>query len=325
MLIIQIYKYKTAYTLFLKLKDYAMKRFSLTLLLATTLLCTSPNIIANDTQSKTTQIEQKMSQAVEDMNKAMVQGPSSINLADQANLDLHGDYIFVPKNEAAKYMKAMGNSESPNLLGMILPKDENSDWAILIEHNLDGHVSEEDADKWNADELLKSLKDGTEAANSDRQNAGHHAIHVMGWIEKPTYDKANHKMVWSIEGKADMSEERRFVNYKTYAFGRLGFLELTLMTSKDTVDANKLHAANILKATQFNKGYRYEDYVEGMDKAAGYGLAALVAGVAAKKLGLLAMAGVFLLKIWKLLAIGAFLALGFVRRLFGRKKNGEQG
>lgn len=307
-----------------------MKRFGLTLYLATSLFLASPNIIANDHQAKAAQIEQKLSQAVEAMNKTMVSGPTSINLADQASLNLQDNYIFIPKNEAANYMKAMGNNEGPNLIGMIMPQDENSNWAILIEYNLDGHVSEEDADKWNADDLLKSLKEGTEEANDERRKEGHNPIHVVGWIEKPTYDKTNHKMVWSIEGNSDKhsnqegSEEIRFVNYKTYAFGRLGFLELTLMTSKEGVDASKVHAANILKAIQFNKGYRYEDYVEGMDKAAGYGLAALVAGVAVKKLGLLALAGVFLLKIWKLLAIGAFLALGFARRLFGKRKDNEQ-
>ncbi|MBV9977299.1 MAG: DUF2167 domain-containing protein, partial [Hyphomicrobiales bacterium] len=41
------------------------------------------------------------------------------------------------------------------------------------------------------------------------------------------------------------------------------------------------------------------------DKIAAYGIAALVGGLAAKKLGLLAIAGVFLVKFAKLIAVAA--------------------
>lgn len=53
---------------------------------------------------------------------------------------------------------------------------------------------------------------------------------------------------------------------------------------------------------------------------AAYGLAALVAGVAAKKLGLLAMGGIFIAKFFKLIVV-ALVAFGAAikRRLGGRK------
>lgn len=308
-----------------------MKHLRIVQYLMTAFYLASSSVFANDQQVKIAQIEQNISQAVMAMQKAALSGPTSVNLADQAKLNLQKDYVFIPKKEAANYMKAVGNSENPDLIGMIMPIDEHSHWAISIKYNPEGYVREDDADKWNADELLKDLKEGTEEANKERKKEGHDAIHVVGWIEKPNYDKANHKLIWSIEGKADVepsadqSDDLRFVNYKTYAFGRFGYLELTLMTNKSTVEADKAHANNILKEIAFNNGYRYEDYKEGMDKAAAYGLTALIAGVAAKKLGLIALAGVFLLKIWKFIALGAFLAFGFIRRMLSKKKDGEQG
>jgi uncharacterized membrane-anchored protein len=54
-----------------------------------------------------------------------------------------------------------------------------------------------------------------------------------------------------------------------------------------------------------------------------YGLAALVGGVAAKKLGLLAALGVFLLKFWKLLLIGLVAIGALISKLAGRKKAAE--
>ncbi|MBK7846575.1 MAG: DUF2167 domain-containing protein [Zoogloea sp.] len=64
---------------------------------------------------------------------------------------------------------------------------------------------------------------------------------------------------------------------------------------------------------------RYADFNERTDKVAEYGLAALVGGIAAKKLGLLATLGVFLAKFWKIGAL-ALVGLGAgARRLLGRK------
>ena len=48
-------------------------------------------------------------------------------------------------------------------------------------------------------------------------------------------------------------------------------------------------AHNLLASLDFAAGKRYADFNSSTDKVAEYGLAALVAGVAAKKLGLLAV------------------------------------
>lgn len=53
----------------------------------------------------------------------------------------------------------------------------------------------------------------------------------------------------------------------------------------------------ILGALHFNKEKAYEYFVEGDDKVAAYGIAALVTGVAAHKLGLIALIGAFIIKL----------------------------
>lgn len=289
-------------------------------------LLTSPLFSNSDQQSKEAIIQEKIFTAYSAMGKSSIQGPSEIPLSDQAKLDLDQDYVFIPKKEAEAYMKAMGNNESPNLIGLILSEDGNLDWIISIKYDPEGYIREDDAKNWNADNLLKELTEATEESNIVRKAEGYDTFHVVKWIEKPNYDTVNHKLIWSIEGKVDNvppsddPDYDRFVNYNTYAFGRNGYLQFTLMTDKTSIDANKVHAANILKATSFNEGNRYEDFVEGQDKVAEYGLAALIVGVAAKKLGLIGIVGVFLLKMWKILAVGGVFVFEAIRRFFGGKK-----
>lgn len=290
------------------------------------LLLTLPLLASSDQQSKEAIIQEQIIAAYSAMGNAAIQGPSEISLSDQAKLDLDQNYVFIPKEEAEVYMKAVGNGVNPNLIGLILSEDGGLEWTISIKYNPEGYIREDDAKNWNADNLLTELIEGTEESNVARKAEGYDTFHVVQWIEKPNYDTLNHKLIWSIEGKVDdipLSDEPdydRFVNYNTYAFGRNGYLQFTLMTDKSSVEANKVHAANILKATSFNEGNRYEDFVEGQDRVAEYGLAALIVGAAAKKLGLIGMVGVFLIKIWKIIAVGAVFAFGAIRRFFGGKK-----
>jgi uncharacterized membrane-anchored protein len=83
--------------------------------------------------------------------------------------------------------------------------------------------------------------------------------------------------------------------------GRQGYVSLNLITNSSTVEADKPAAHQLLEAVNFNDGKRYSDFNESTDKVAAYGLAALVGGIAAKKLGLLAGLGVLIAKFAKVI------------------------
>ena len=71
-------------------------------------------------------------------------------------------------------------------------------------------------------------------------------------------------------------------------------------------------ARQLLEAVDFNSGKRYGDFNSSTDKVAAYGLAALVAGVAAKKLGLLALLAATVIKFAKIIVVavaGVFVAI----------------
>ena len=64
----------------------------------------------------------------------------------------------------------------------------------------------------------------------------------------------------------------------------------------------------LLAALDYKPGERYADFNASTDRVAEYELAALIGGVAAKKLGLLAVIGVALAKFWKVILIGVAVA-----------------
>jgi uncharacterized membrane-anchored protein len=110
------------------------------------------------------------------------------------------------------------------------------------------------------------------------------------------------------------------VNYNTYSLGREGYFTLNLLTRADILAGQKVHSRTLLAALEYNKGKDYGDFNASTDHVAAYGITALVAGVAAKKLGLFALIGVFLAKGAKILILAAGAALFALRRLFtGRK------
>jgi uncharacterized membrane-anchored protein len=188
----------------------------------------------------------------------------------------------------------------------------------------DGYIKDDDAKDWNADELLQSLKDNTAEANKERVARGFDELEVLGWVEKPAYDAASHRLVWSLlakdKGEPDTAEKG--INYNTYALGRDGHFSLNLLTSSSRVDADKGAARALLAALAYNPGKGYEDFNSSTDHIAEYGLAALIGGVVAKKLGFFALISVFVLKFAKVIGI-AVLAFGAgIWNFFRRKPKG---
>ena len=246
---------------------------------------------------------------------AMVHGPNSVQLKDQAQLALPAGYGFVPPKQGAAVMDMLGNQTDERFVGLIFPQAEDSNWFVTVDYEPSGYIKDDDAKEWDADELLQSLKDGTEASNEHRRDIGVAEIQVTRWVEKPAYDAQTHRLVWSAEAREKGGEDTDpVVNYNTYVLGREGYVSLNLITSSSTVEADKPAAHELLAAVDFNDGKRYGDFNSSTDKVAAYGLAALVGGLAAKKLGLLAAAGVFIAKFAKVIIIGVAAAGGAVAK-----------
>jgi uncharacterized membrane-anchored protein len=251
---------------------------------------------------------------------AMIHGPRSVELVDQGRIELPEGYGFVPQKEAAAIMETMGNQTDERFLGVIFPTATEAEWFVSIDYEPSGYVKDDDARDWDADDLLANLRDGTEQGNERREQMGLPAIEVARWVEAPQYDASNHRLVWSAEVRDKGGQDPNpGVNYNTYVLGREGYISLNLVTSVAEVEAHKPAARQLLRAVSFKDGKRYADFNASTDQVAAYGLAALVGGVAAKKLGLLAAAAAFFVKFAKLIVVGVLAAVGgLVKFLRGR-------
>jgi len=168
----------------------------------------------------------------------------------------------------------------------VIPDNNHCSWAINITYQEDGKVSDVDADTINYDELLKDMKADLEAANKIRlmmditNDTETHTL--LGWLVKPTYDKANHKLFWAKELRTNYGE---IVNFNIRVLGRKGVLVLNADPSSCQFDTIKTEMQTILASIEFTPGNTYTEFNSSTDKTAKYDIAALVAGDEVAKLG----------------------------------------
>jgi uncharacterized membrane-anchored protein len=251
----------------------------------------------------------------------LLRGPSEVSLKDQGKLQLPEGYGFIAAKEGTRLMTSMGSHTDDRFIGLIVPLSE-ANWIVTMDFEPAGYIKDDDAKVWKADEMLDNLKEGTEAGNKRRESMGIEPIVVTRWIEPPSYESSTHRLVWSAELKSKHGEDPDpTINYNTYVLGREGYISMDLITATSAVTTDKLAAKELLSAVKFNDGKQYGDFNSSTDKVAAYGLAALVGGIAAKKLGLLAVIGVFLAKFAKVIFIGLVAAGGVFAKFFKKKQN----
>ena len=223
--------------------------------------------------------EQELTTAFADGAKAATKGKADVPLLAQASLHLPPNYMFIPQPQAARIMRALGNTASKSLVGLVFPVSGTQDWFAEIKFIESGYVKDDEAKDWKADALLASLREGTEEANKDRIARGFAAIEVVGWAQPPAYDLKSHRLVWAATNRELNSADATLgVNYNTYALGREGYFTLNLLTDADKLPNNKVHSVTLLAALEYNKGKAYTDFDSSTDNVAAYGITALVAG-----------------------------------------------
>jgi uncharacterized membrane-anchored protein len=270
---------------------------------------------------------EEISKIREDADKAAKAGPVEIALAGQGVLKLPAGHVFVPQPHATRVLQAMGNpGEDSSVQGLIFPSSETVDWVMVLRFESSGYIKDDDAREWDAAKLLQSLRDGTAEANKEREQMGVSGVEITGWAEPLVYDATTHRLVWALASHemGAPAEAPQGVNYNTYVLGREGYFSLNLITDLKSLPTHKASVQQMLAALDFDAGKRYADFNVSTDKVAEYGLAALVVGLAAKKLGFLAMIFVFLAKFGKIILLGSAGAIAVFMRFFGRKTPPQQ-
>jgi uncharacterized membrane-anchored protein len=267
-------------------------------------------------------VENEVRAAMQAAGKVAQMGPQDVKLVDQALLKLPAGLVYIPPAEAGRLLTAMGNRAGDNLLGLVLSPERESNWFVVMRFVKSGYIKDDDAKVWKVDELLDNIKNGTEQMNKERRSRGIAEVEVLGWVEAPKYDGASHRLVWSLQSreKSAPAAAERGINYNTYALGRDGYISMNLVTELNRIDAERPFAHQLLASLQYNDGKRYADFNSATDHVAEFGLAALVGGVAAKKLGLFALMFAFFAKFAKVIGVAAIgIGAAVAKALRGKK------
>lgn len=244
----------------------------------------------------------------------------TVSVGDKlATFNLPENLVFLDTQDAERVLvEAWGNPPSDPLpLGMILPAGisplAKESWAVTVEYEESGYVSDEDAEDIDYSEMLEQMQEDSKAENQWRSENGYEPVTLVGWAAAPHYDAAGKKLHWAKELKFGEAEQNT-LNYNIRVLGRKGVLILNFIANMDQLPDIQKHLPGVLAMTEFNEGNRYADFDPDLDEVAAYGLGALIAGKVAAKAGLLA-AGLLLLKkfFFVPLALGGWL-ISRVRR-----------
>jgi len=274
----------------------------------------APSGPENDQQSKAqSAAEEEFRQKLRALH--WVAGPKDLPALGNATLNLPGDYIFLDNEDTKKFMALNENPPDPEDEQLFAPKDLH--WFALIDFSADGYVK--DDEKIDADSLLASIKEGTEAANAERRKNGWGELQIVGWKKPPYYDTETKRLEWALEARDPNGET---INFLTKILGRHGVTSALLVASPDRFDADLAEFKQALTHYTFNAGEKYSEFKPG-DKVAAYGLAALIAGGAAAvatKVGFWKWLAVALAASWKFIWVPIVAAGAGIKRLFRRKR-----
>jgi uncharacterized membrane-anchored protein len=238
-----------------------------------------------------------------------------------ASLNLPENLVFLDGEDANRVLvDAWGNPPTDELpLGMILPAGisplADESWAVTVEFEESGFVSDEDAADIDYAEMLEQLQEETTESNAWRAENGYEPIELLGWAAQPHYDAQGKKLHWAKElrfGDSDINT----LNYNIRVLGRKGVLVLNFIANMDQLPEIQANVPAVLAMTEFNGGSRYADFDPDIDQVAAYGIGALIAGKVAAKAGLFATAVLLLKKFW---LVPVLLFGWLAKRLTGKK------
>ncbi len=236
-------------------------------------------------------------------------------------LNVPEDFYYLNAQDAEKVLvEVWGNPPSETTLGMLFPTEltpfDDGAWAVTIEYEEDGYVTDEDADDIDYTKLLDQMKSDTQDNSENRVEQGYEPIELIGWAADPFYDSKTNKMYWAKEIKFG-SLETNTLNYNIRFLGRKGVLVLNFIADMSQLQLIEAKRESVLALADFDQGSRYLDFDPDIDQVAAYGLGALVAGKVLAKTGLLVILLAFLKKFGILIVIGAG---AFFKTMFSRRK-----
>lgn len=240
-----------------------------------------------------------------------------------ATLTVPAGFQFLDKSQSMYVLTDLwGNPADSSVLGMLVPENRgvlaDNSWVFAVTYNEMGYVKDDDAADIDYDQMLKDLQKETRDGNAERVKNGYEPIELIGWASNPYYDQNQKTLHWAKEFKFGESASNT-LNYNLRILGRKGIYELNAIASMPELPEVKLSIDKVIASVEFKDGHRYADFQPDVDQVAAWTIGGLVAGKVLAKAGFF----VFILKFWKLIALGLFGAGGGAWKVWKRKKKGD--
>ena len=102
-----------------------------------------------------------------------------------ATLNVPEGFYFLNATDAEKVLvDVWGNPPGQSTLGMLFPADmtpfDETSWAVTIEYEEDGYVSDEDADEIDYQDMLADMQSDVALANEERVAQGYEPVSLIG-------------------------------------------------------------------------------------------------------------------------------------------------
>ncbi len=239
-----------------------------------------------------------------------------------ATLKIPEGYKYLDTKQSKRVLENLWGNPPGTTIGMLFREDENPvgvnlTYAIEIEYENDGYISDDDAKDINYEELLKDIQDDISKSNPERKKQGYPTMELVDWAAPPFYDETTKKLYWAKEMKFE-GEEVNTLNYNIRILGKEGYIILNAIGDMSVFEAFNKNKDEIIASVTFNKGNKYSDFNSKTDKIAAYGIGGLIAGKVLAKAGFFAV----IIKFGKFILIGFLAFFGKIKRMiFGAKEN----
>ncbi len=117
---------------------------------------------------------------------------------------------------AARLEQLLGNDGLKNIEAVTIDRNNEQ---VVFQNIQEGYVRISDWSDIDPDRMLDQIKEATEEADANRRREEFPELHVIGWIQQPTLDRANDRAYWAIAAQEGNSTT---VNSRALLLGRHG-------------------------------------------------------------------------------------------------------
>lgn len=196
--------------------------------------------------------------------------PARAELADQAAVRLQDGLILIPREPAIRLLTVNNRAVPPDFVALLLGHG-GMETLGYIRFVSAGYTDADTILSWSPDDILDSLRDTVERENANRIRQNLQEQEARRWVRAPRYSPEDHQLSWAalIVPKTAPRESGGEITTNALAFGREGYIQLTIASSLQQAENAGHMADSFLQGLSFRPGKAVPDVQPGDRRAPG--------------------------------------------------------